>query len=211
MKHDKYPYFIFLVDDFNRRRVAFEGGEQQKKQVENTKSGMITDGISSYPPKQWIKENIHTMQVEISNITINAKEMFKYLETSNISKLSQTYKNDQRTQRFSRNNTPVSISTVPTKGGLVLQASIATFGTRICNNFIFKTIYKINGSLELTCHYFEAIVGFIYNIVQTKPNHRGSTICPFQVHLYRISSSKCDVIFIAFRLILVWRLEKQKM
>ena len=170
IKHN-YPYFIYLVDDFHRRRIAFEGTEQQKKQSENAATGKIDAGRSLYPPKQWIKENIHTMQVEISNIAINADEMFKYYKSSSL-QISQT-----------DNNTRLGACSVPATGGILLESSIPTFGKRICPNFEFKTIFKINGSLELACLYFEAVVGFIYNIVQTKPNHRGSTICPFQVYL----------------------------
>ena len=162
--------------------ILYPGGEEQSTQKQTSQ-----ENTSDYAPARWMEENAHTQQVQLADITINAKEMFKFLGTTSKparSSLKNTY--DDTTKEFLTTNTAQAdegfdASAVPTKGGLVLEYSIAIFSRRICTNLVLKVIFKINGSLELTCRYFETVVDFIHSIIQTKDSIRISTLCPFQV------------------------------
>lgn len=130
------------------------------------------------------------MQVLSEKIQINTKEMFKFFASSLKARNTSSTKptNDEATNKFlaANVNDAFDTSSVPTEAGQVLKHSVDIFGKRLCTNLVFKVIFSINGSLEMTCRYFEAAAGFIAAVCKQQAKIRTDSLCPFQVLISHI-------------------------
>ena len=181
--YNRYPYIIYLINDYSRRRAEWEGSEAQRRQREKTKSENNQRGIKKYMTPTWLTQNRHVIAVLKQKCIINDVGDIK-LDDEELEYKHDAYANDAEYQLLNVTDKELNEATFqkPTTKSL-MESAPNLFGKRICPPLQLSTIIKINDSLEVTARCFYAVTQLVKDLLSNPGMwlRQKMAVCPFQL------------------------------
>lgn len=204
VKHN-FPYVLYLNDDYSRRRIDWEGSDQQRLLKNEMKQSQDQDdpnkkATATFTEERWLKSNKHTLELLNSNVSIVIpQDYITHKDQENeiavldkiVTDKSRISEKDRRCMRNAQvtredlkgtNNKFYSTPTIEE----LLRCAVVEFTKRMMGRFYFAPTMRFNGSLEITARYFHAATKFVSSLMH---QWEDTALCPFQVklpHKYKI-------------------------